>query len=228
MLEKPKDFIVSENDIKEQGVQAIRGDVLYGEPDDNKKIFDRLVTFLILKYNSVVEWLVEKAHIHDNKELIDTIQEDNVHSHANKSIIDEITAENVHAHANKSILDTIEEPNVHIHNNKDVIDDITKERMKAWDLASGIPGGKLFGIATEIQALEGTDNETIMTPMLVKELYYQKEEVDVMIESAGGGTVVSDTAPPGDPSMLWFDTSAGGVAKYWDGTSWVAGKAVWG
>ena len=44
---------------------------------------------------------------------------------------------------------------------------------------------------------------------------------------SGGGLVVSDTAPS-NTNVLWVDTSVGGVEKYYNGTSWVTTKAVWG
>lgn len=47
--------------------------------------------------------------------------------------------------------------------------------------------------------------------------------------SGNGNIVVSSTAPTGDASTLWIDTSDGGTAKYWNGTGWikVGAKAVW-
>lgn len=57
---------------------------------------------------------------------------------------------------------------------------------------------------------------------------YTKEEVDQKVSGAGGGIIVSGSAPPGDASMLWIDTTNGGVSKYWDGSAWVATAAVWG
>ena len=45
--------------------------------------------------------------------------------------------------------------------------------------------------------------------------------------SGGGGVVVSSTAPT-DTKVLWIDTGMGGVAKYHNGTEWVAILAVWG
>ena len=44
---------------------------------------------------------------------------------------------------------------------------------------------------------------------------------------SGGGVVVRSTAPS-DTKVLWIDTAMGGVAKYYDGTGWVAIHAVWG
>lgn len=59
---------------------------------------------------------------------------------------------------------------------------------------------------------------------------YSKEEIDQKIGSAGGGggVIVAASAPEGDASMLWIDTTSGGVSKYWDGSAWVATAAVWG
>ena len=58
---------------------------------------------------------------------------------------------------------------------------------------------------------------------------YSKAEINNLFETAGSGSItVSDTAPDGDASTLWVDTASGGVQKYWNGTEWVAGKAVWG
>ena len=57
---------------------------------------------------------------------------------------------------------------------------------------------------------------------------YSKEEVDQKVSGAGGGIIVAASAPPGDASMLWIDTTSGGVSKYWNGSAWVATAAVWG
>lgn len=61
-----------------------------------------------------------------------------------------------------------------------------------------------------------------------KEETYSKEEIDQKVSGAGGGIIVSKSAPPGDASMLWIDTTSGGVSKYWNGSAWVATAAVWG
>ena len=54
---------------------------------------------------------------------------------------------------------------------------------------------------------------------------------NITISGGGGsgGVIVSSTEPTGDSSMLWVDTGNGGLAKYWNGTAWVAilAKAVW-
>lgn len=122
-MEPLTNYKVTEQEIRENGVQAVQGEVLYGEPSENKLIFDRLVTFLIGKYNRAVDWLVDKAHIHSNKAILDTItSETNVHEHENKALLDTIEQDNVHAHANQAVLDTIAEANVHLHENKDLID----------------------------------------------------------------------------------------------------------
>lgn len=140
-MEPLTNYKVTEQEIKEKGVQAVQGEVLYGEPSENKLIFDRLVTFFIGKYNQAMDWLVDKAHIHSNKAILDTITSQtnvhehenkalldtitktaNVHEHANKDLLDTIQLDNVHAHANKAVLDTIAEANVHLHENKALID----------------------------------------------------------------------------------------------------------
>ncbi len=42
------------------------------------------------------------------------------------------------------------------------------------------------------------------------------------------GTFIAAPAAPEKTNILWIDTSAGGVMKYFNGTSWVPTKAVWG
>lgn len=122
-MEPLTNYKVTEQEIKEKGVQAVQGEVLYGEPAENKLIFDRLATFLIGKYNAALDWLVEKAHIHTNKAILDTItSETNVHEHANKALLDTVEPDNVHAHANKAVLDTLAAANVHLHTNKSLLD----------------------------------------------------------------------------------------------------------
>lgn len=50
----------------------------------------------------------------------------------------------------------------------------------------------------------------------------------IIIEgSSGGGLYVGPIEPP-FTSVLWIDTSIGGVAKYYNGTKWVPIKSVWG
>lgn len=45
--------------------------------------------------------------------------------------------------------------------------------------------------------------------------------------SNSGGVIVSDTEPEGNPNKLWVKV-ANGVAHYWDGSNWIAIKAVFG
>lgn len=40
--------------------------------------------------------------------------------------------------------------------------------------------------------------------------------------------IVIQTTSPSDTSVLWIDTSIGGVIKYYNGNTWVTTKAVWG
>ncbi len=320
MMDKITDYTVTEQEIQANGVQAVPGEVLYGEPSENKKVFDRLATLIIRKYNTALEWLVDKAHVHANKELIDTIQIENVHAHANKDILDTVQEENVHAHANKTVLDTIvkdtqvhehtnkqlldtiEKPeqihehinkdfldtldpsDIHTHDNKTALDTITSNLIAAWNNSAGVAEGKTdldFGSFTgKFDKLQIRRGEAADLPVLhdgefgfcsgKNELYigsttgnaqiamysdvmktfadyiktadvdkklelyypktdtYSKTEMNEMLAGAGGGIIVSADAPPGDSSMLWIDTTSGGIAKYWNGNAWVASKAVWG
>lgn len=66
--------------------------------------------------------------------------------------------------------------------------------------------------------------------------YHQKKviptiqkEIDKVKEEMGGGYVSSETEPE-KTNVLWIDTSAGGVIKYYDedSSAWVATKSVWG
>lgn len=47
------------------------------------------------------------------------------------------------------------------------------------------------------------------------------------VELAAGGVSVGTTAPS-NTKLLWIDTSSGGVAKYYNGSAWVATASVWG
>lgn len=49
----------------------------------------------------------------------------------------------------------------------------------------------------------------------------------VPLTAAGGGFVVSDTAPE-DTGVLWIDTAKGGIMKYYNGTAWAIVAAAWG
>lgn len=159
-MEPLTNYKVTEQEIKENGVQAVQGEVLYGEPSENKLIFDRLPMFLIEKYNRALEWLVDKAHIHsnkaildtitketnvhehENKGLLDTIQEANVHRHENKTLLDLIDSrEQIHKHANQAFLDSLKGSDIHSHENKSTLDTITQNMIAKWNQSAGIEGG---------------------------------------------------------------------------------------
>lgn len=59
------------------------------------------------------------------------------------------------------------------------------------------------------------------------ELQYKNGSTWTTIETGVGGSYVGKTAPS-NTEILWVDTGNGGVMKYYNGTSWVATKAVWG
>lgn len=42
----------------------------------------------------------------------------------------------------------------------------------------------------------------------------------------GGGVYIGDTAPS-NTKLLWVDTASGNITKFYNGSSWVATKAVW-
>lgn len=141
-MEPLTNYKVTEQEIKDKGVQAVQGEVLYGEPSENKLIFDRLATFLIGKYNAALDWLVEKAHIHTNKAILDTITSAaNVHEHGNKALLDTIQPDNVHAHANQAFVDSLKESDIHSHENKSTLDTITQNMIAKWNQSAGIEGG---------------------------------------------------------------------------------------
>ena len=55
----------------------------------------------------------------------------------------------------------------------------------------------------------------------------------VRARNVGGGIIVSDEEPEGNPFMLWIDTAEGGIAKYWkvdpdtEEGEWTTVKQVW-
>ena len=53
-----------------------------------------------------------------------------------------------------------------------------------------------------------------------------KNYIDIKCGQSGG-VYIGDVAPE-NTNILWVDTSNGGILKYYDGTSWIATKAVWG
>ena len=112
-------------------------------------VIDKISLDLSYLEGSVLEPLVEKAHAHDNKELLDTYEQTEVnladavskkHEHSNKALLDtyEQTESDLadavtkkHAHSNKALLDTYTqtESNLadavskkHEHSNKSVLD----------------------------------------------------------------------------------------------------------
>ena len=61
-------------------------------------------------------------------------------------------------------------------------------------------------------------------------LMYFWEQVKNYVDtkcSQAGGAYVGGTAPS-NTKMLWIDTANGGILKYYNGSSWVATKSVWG
>ena len=59
------------------------------------------------------------------------------------------------------------------------------------------------------------------------ELQYKEGSNWTTIETGVGGSYVGTTAPE-NTELLWIDTGNSGILKYYNGTSWVATKAVWG
>ena len=53
------------------------------------------------------------------------------------------------------------------------------------------------------------------------------KEIGDVKDSIHGGVHAGDT-PPEDITLLWIDTSVGGIPKYYNGSSWVATASVWG
>lgn len=53
-----------------------------------------------------------------------------------------------------------------------------------------------------------------------------KDYVDSKCDQLGG-TYIGTTAPT-NTKLLWVDTGNDGVLKYYNGSAWVATKAIWG
>lgn len=49
----------------------------------------------------------------------------------------------------------------------------------------------------------------------------------VTISAEGGGCQIG-TSAPANTKLLWMDTASGGILKYYNGSSWVTTKSVWG
>lgn len=61
-------------------------------------------------------------------------------------------------------------------------------------------------------------------------LVYFWEQAKAYIDTKCAQTTsyhVGSTAPS-NTKLLWVDTGNGGVLKYYNGSSWIATKAVWG
>lgn len=50
---------------------------------------------------------------------------------------------------------------------------------------------------------------------------------DAIDEVAGKSRLHVGTSTPSDTNILWVDTSAGGVIKYYNGSSWALVPSVW-
>ena len=72
--------------------------------------------------------------------------------------------------------------------------------------------------ASEVAALKALVGDTSVTTQIENALNNIPQS---------GGLHIADTAPD-NTSLLWIDTSIGGVIKYYYGDAWVAAKSVWG
>lgn len=137
--------------------------VVVNVSDDHKvtaTITDGAIT--LAKLSTDVQTAIGKAHVHDNKALLDTYTQTEAdladavakkHNHENKSVLDGITAGQVEAwdgaaeeavHTNRAVLDGITAAKVEawdgaaeeaVHTNRTVLDGITADKVKAWDEA---------------------------------------------------------------------------------------------
>ena len=142
------------------------GDMVVVSVSDDHKVTATISdgTITLAKLTTEVQTAINKAHVHDNKSVIDGISAQNItdwndavakeHEHANKSLLDTYTQTEAdladavakkHNHANKDVLDGITAQNItdwndavakeHEHANKSVIDGITAEKVGNWDTA---------------------------------------------------------------------------------------------
>ena len=142
------------------------GDMVVVSVSDDHKVTATISdgTITLAKLTTEVQTAINKAHVHDNKAVLDGITAQNItdwndavskeHEHANKSLLDTYTQTEAdladavakkHNHANKDVLDGITAQNItdwndavskeHEHANKSVIDGISAEKVGNWDTA---------------------------------------------------------------------------------------------
>lgn len=106
----------------------------------------------------------------------------------------------------------------YIGHKADVISHITEEERATWNAK--------LGTSDVVDNVTSTDIDKPLSANMGKEL---AESIADIRENSGGGHIVSDTEPT-KTNVLWVDSSAGGVIKYYDESTstWVATKSVWG
>ena len=152
--------------------------VVINVSDDHKvtaTITDGAIT--LAKLSTEVQTAIGKAHVHDNKSVLDGITAAQV-----ADWDDAVTKE--HEHANKSLLDTYTQTEAdladavskkHNHENKTVLDGITADKVKAWDEAEQNAKDYADGLAGNYATAA------------------QGAKADTALQTAGDGLVVDGT-----------------------------------
>lgn len=134
-------------DTSGDGTKVLYDDGTYKEPG-SPDLIDDLTSLEDKTYSSkkIDEKLEAKSKTFENEKILESIKQtdlNKLHEHSNKDVLDTITEQNVidwnaggHGHENKDILDRITSDavdNAHTHSNKTVLDNITSEKISEWD-----------------------------------------------------------------------------------------------
>ena len=152
--------------------------VVINVSDDHKvtaTITDGAIT--LAKLSTEVQTAIGKAHVHDNKSVLDGITATQVtdwddavakeHEHGNKTVLDGITAEKVSAWDGAAT--------EAVHTNRTVLDGITADKVSAWDSAEKNAKDYADGLAVNYATAA------------------QGAKADTALQSAGDGLVVDGT-----------------------------------
>lgn len=175
------------------------GDMVVVNVSDDHKVTATISdgTVTLAKLTTEVQTAIGKAHVHDNKSVLDGITA--------QSIVDwDDAVSKEHEHANKSLLDTYTQTEAdladavskkHSHANATVLDGISADKVSAWDSAEKNAKDYADGLA---------DNYATAA---------QGAKADTALQTAGDGLVVDGTKVSIDSANTVFVFNCGSASE---------------